>query len=131
MKIDYINIYNNLIKLTTNKSLYKHILNKQDDFSDRLTLFLLHFAFILKEFKNDEHINVEVINAGIKGGTTNHELDFIKSNLTFLEPDLIIMYDGWNDSINVNVKKTIPVLAVKILMTMSLHQLKMMDEDWS
>ena len=55
MKSDYLNIYNNLIKLTTNKSLYKHVLNNQDKFGDRLTLFLLHFAFILKEFKNNEN----------------------------------------------------------------------------
>tara|TARA_B100001057_G_C22615773_1_gene858400 strand:+ start:458 stop:928 length:471 start_codon:yes stop_codon:yes gene_type:complete len=55
MKKEYLNFYNNLIKLTTNKSLYKHVLNKQDDFSDRLTLFLLHFAFILKQFKNREN----------------------------------------------------------------------------
>ena len=51
MSSDYINFYNNLIKLTTNKSLYAGIINKQDSFSDRLTLFLIHFAFILKEFK--------------------------------------------------------------------------------
>jgi len=44
-----------LIKLTTNKSLYDGILNKQDSFSDRLTLFLMHFAFILKEFKSDKN----------------------------------------------------------------------------
>ena len=55
MKTDYLVFYNNLIKLTTNKSLYKGVLDKQDSFSDRLTLFLLHFAFILKEFKNDEN----------------------------------------------------------------------------
>ena len=47
----YINLYNNLIKLTTNKLLYKG-LNKQDTFSDRLLLFLIHFAFFLKVFKN-------------------------------------------------------------------------------
>tara|TARA_B110000444_G_scaffold214742_1_gene212244 strand:- start:1185 stop:1655 length:471 start_codon:yes stop_codon:yes gene_type:complete len=55
MKSEYLNFYNNLIKLTTNKSLYKGFLNEQDIFSDRLTLFLLHFAFILKEFKNHEN----------------------------------------------------------------------------
>ena len=44
-----------MIKLTTNKSLYDGILNKQDSFSDRLTLFLMHFAFILKEFKSDKN----------------------------------------------------------------------------
>ena len=52
---EYLNFYNNLIRLTTNKSLYKGIINDQDTFSDRLTLFLFHFAFILKEFKNDEN----------------------------------------------------------------------------
>ena len=43
-----------MIKLTTNKSLYKNI-KKEDIFSDRLTLFLLHFAFFLKEFKTPEN----------------------------------------------------------------------------
>ena len=51
----YLDLYKSLIKLTTNKSLYKGVLDKQDSFGDRLTLFLLHFAFILKEFKNDEN----------------------------------------------------------------------------
>tara|TARA_Y100001958_G_C21198521_1_gene525467 strand:+ start:550 stop:1020 length:471 start_codon:yes stop_codon:yes gene_type:complete len=55
MNSDYINFYNNLIKLTTNKSLYKNLVNNQDNFSDRLTMFLLHFAFILKEFKSKEN----------------------------------------------------------------------------
>jgi len=30
-------------------------LNKQDVFGDRLTLFLIHFAFILKEFKKPDN----------------------------------------------------------------------------
>ena len=55
MNDEYLNFYNNLVKLTTNKSLYSSVLNKQDTFSDRLSLFLFHFAFILKEFKNDEN----------------------------------------------------------------------------
>tara|TARA_Y100000590_G_scaffold133095_1_gene152169 strand:- start:1033 stop:1524 length:492 start_codon:yes stop_codon:yes gene_type:complete len=55
MKKNYINLYNNFIKLTTNKFLYKGILSQQDAFSDRLTLFLLHFAFFLKEFKNSNN----------------------------------------------------------------------------
>jgi len=54
IKNNYINVYNNLVKLTTNKNLYK-ALNKQDSFSDRLIIFLLHFAFFLKEFKNEEN----------------------------------------------------------------------------
>ena len=51
---NYIHIYNNLINYTRNKDLYKN-LNREDSFSDRLTLFLLHFSFFLKNFKNDEN----------------------------------------------------------------------------
>ena len=54
MKKEYLNVYNKLINYTRNKDLYKN-LNREDDFSDRLTLYLLHFAFFLKNFKNDEN----------------------------------------------------------------------------
>ena len=54
MSKKYIHIYNNLINYTRNKDLYKG-LNREDNFSDRLTLFLLHFSFFLKNFKNDEN----------------------------------------------------------------------------
>ncbi len=54
MQYKLINLYNNFIKLTTNKSLYKG-LDKQDTFADRLILFLFHFAFFLKEFKKPEN----------------------------------------------------------------------------
>ena len=50
----YIHIYNNLINYTRNKDLYKN-LSREDSFSDRLTLFLLHFSFFLKNYKNDEN----------------------------------------------------------------------------
>ena len=52
--MNYINLYNNFIKLTTNKSLYKDH-DKQDTFNDRLVLFLIHFAFFLKVFKSGEN----------------------------------------------------------------------------
>ena len=51
MKNDYLNIYNNLIKLTRNKSLYYNLKNN-DTFSDRLVILLLHFSFFLKTYKN-------------------------------------------------------------------------------
>ena len=57
MSIKYINIYNNLVKLTRNKDLYKNF-TEQDTFSDRLILFLLHFAFFLIYFKNEENKNI-------------------------------------------------------------------------
>ena len=43
-----------MINYTRNKDLYKS-LNREDNFSDRLTLFLLHFSFFLKNFKNEEN----------------------------------------------------------------------------
>ena len=53
----YLYIYNNLINYTRNKDLYK-FLSRQDNFSDRLTLFLLHFSFFLKNYKNEENKNI-------------------------------------------------------------------------
>ena len=57
MKNNYIYLYNNLIKLSTNKDLYKNF-NRQDTFSDRLVIFLLHFSFILKNFKNKSNSTI-------------------------------------------------------------------------
>ena len=57
MSKEYLNFYNNLVRLTTNKNLYKG-LNSQDSFSDRLILFLIHFAFFLKIFKKKENTKV-------------------------------------------------------------------------
>ena len=54
MNKKYLNIYNNLINYTRNKELYKS-LNREDNFSDRLTIFLLHFSFFLKNFNNNEN----------------------------------------------------------------------------
>ena len=52
MKNEYLNIYNNLIKLTRNKNLY-NCLKNNDTFSDRLIIFLFHLGFFLKVYKNE------------------------------------------------------------------------------
>ena len=54
MKNNYINIYNTLINYSRNKDLYLS-LTRSEIFSDRLTFFLLHFAFYLKNFKSDQN----------------------------------------------------------------------------
>ena len=54
MNEKYIHIYNNLINFSRNKDLYIN-LKRNDNFSDRLTIFLLHFSFFLKTYKNDEN----------------------------------------------------------------------------
>ena len=51
MKYNYLNIYNNLIKLTRNKKLYLN-LEKDDTFSERLIFLFLHFALFLKHYKS-------------------------------------------------------------------------------
>ena len=50
MKNNFLNIYNNLIKLTRNKILYENMSNNES-FSDRLIIFFFHFAFFLKLYK--------------------------------------------------------------------------------
>ena len=57
MSDNYINVYNNLINYSRNKDLYKS-LDREDNFSDRLTLFLIHFAFFLKAYKNKENKDI-------------------------------------------------------------------------
>ena len=54
MNRKFLNIYNNLIKLTRNKSLYDSNLTNES-FSDRLIIFLFHFAFFLKVYKNEKN----------------------------------------------------------------------------
>ena len=87
MNNKYINIYNNLVKLTRNKELYKNFTSK-DSFSDRLILFLLHFAFFLKVYKkSDKKILQEIY-------------DFI-----FIQIEITIREIGHGDvSINRNMK---------------------------
>ncbi len=57
MTENYINVYNTLINYSRNKDLYKS-LNRNDNFSDRLTFFLIHFAFFLKNYKSQENKDI-------------------------------------------------------------------------
>ena len=57
MSENYINVYNSLINYSRNKDLYKS-LDREDNFSDRLTFFLIHFAFFLKTYKNKENKDI-------------------------------------------------------------------------
>ena len=57
MSENYINVYNTLINYSRDKDLYKS-LNRNDNFSDRLTFFLIHFAFFLKNYKSKENKDI-------------------------------------------------------------------------
>ena len=40
---------------------------------------------------------IEIINAGIKGAASSQEIKLINEKILNYQPDLIIIYDGWND----------------------------------
>ena len=52
MNNDFINLYNTLVNLSRNKSLFS-IFTDKDTFSDRLLILLFHFAFFLRRYKNN------------------------------------------------------------------------------
>ena len=56
----------------------------------------------LQNFYSNTQFNnikqIEVINAGVNGATSKHESLLIKNKLSEMSPDMIIVYDGWNDS---------------------------------
>ena len=91
MKDYYLNTYNNLIKLTRDKSLYLN-LNKEETFTDRLIFLLLILAFFFKNYKSHNNkIKLQQIH------------DFI-----FKQIEISIREIGYGDvSINKNMKKYI------------------------
>ena len=65
-------------------------------------------AYLQQKFNQiDLEATVEVINVGIMAATTEQESKMIKDRLVDYDPDLIIMYDGWNDIQHLTVNKTI------------------------
>ena len=94
MNNNFLNIYNNLIKLTRNKILYLNISNNES-FSDSLIMFFLHFAFFLKLFKK------QTSKKNLQG-----LYDFI-----FKQIELSIREIGYGDtSINKKMKEYVNVL---------------------
>ena len=89
MNDQYLNIYNNLIKLTRNKYLYLN-LDSDETFSDRIIFLLLHLSFFFKAYKlNNSKDTIQEI------------YDFI-----FNQIELSIREIGYGDvSINKNMKK--------------------------
>ena len=63
-------------------------------------------AYLQQLFDDEElDINIEVINAGIVGNNSRGEYALIKDRLSLYQPDLVIMYDGWNDAESVFTRK--------------------------
>jgi len=63
-------------------------------------------GFLQQKFDNvDLDFKVEVINAGEPGQYSFGEWYHIRTKIPAFEPDLIIVYDGWNDAQNRNWKE--------------------------
>ena len=57
-------------------------------------------GFLQKEFDNLKiNYSVEVINAGIGGADSAREVYYIKKILSQFDPDMYIIYDGYNDAV--------------------------------
>ena len=55
-------------------------------------------AFLEQEFHGEQFNNIEVINAGVPGANSLEEAYKVRNNYNKLQPDMFIIYDGWNDS---------------------------------
>ena len=113
MNYKYINIYNNLVNLTRNKDLYN--IQSKDTFSDRLTVFLFHFAFFLKVFKTNynskelqeiydyvfKQIELSIREIGYGDVTINKKMkDYIN-----LFHSILSKIDNWSDLNDINKSK--------------------------
>ena len=55
-------------------------------------------GYVQKQFENNyKNFNVEVINSGVQGADSFNELELIKTRLLSYAPDMVVVYDGWND----------------------------------
>jgi len=55
-------------------------------------------GFLQEKFDNEQFPkNIEVINAGISALFSGTEVGLIKQQILDFDPDLLIIYDGWND----------------------------------
>ena len=102
MNTKYINIYNNLVNLTRNKELYKDF-KTQDTFSDRLIFFLLHFAFFLKIYKenNDKKVLQEIYDYTFRQVELSiREIGYGDQSINKKMKDYLNLFYGMIDKIN-------------------------------
>lgn len=55
-------------------------------------------AFLEQRFHGEKFNNIEVINAGVSAANSSEEAYKVRNNYKKLQPDMFIIYDGWNDS---------------------------------
>ncbi len=111
----YINIYNNIIKLTRNKSLYLN-LSENETFSDRIIFLLFHLSFFFKSYKKShpsmdlqkihdhifKQIELSIREIGYGDVSVNK---YMKKYINYFY-DIISNIDSW-ENIDINKKKDI------------------------
>ena len=112
----FLSIYNNLIKLTRNKSLYSS--SKQDTFYDRMIILFFHLSFLFKEYKEVENkdkiqkffdycirqIELSIREIGYGDATINKKMkDYV--NLLFSIINKIDKWDSMNDDEKLEIIK--------------------------
>lgn len=60
-------------------------------------------ALLQQKFIDNDFYNVEVINAGIVAANSVQEVYLINNILGKFDPDLLLIYDGYNDSFNIQL----------------------------
>ncbi len=121
MSDSFLNIYNNLVKLTRNKKLY--FSQEQDNFYGRMIIFFFHLSILLKVYKNKEkkkilqdlfdycirQIELSIREMGYGDATINKKMkDYV--NLLF---SIIDKIDNW-DSKSYDEKKAVIKLFINI-----------------
>ena len=112
---DFVNLYNNLVNLSRNKSLFSLFTDK-DTFSDRILILLFHFAFFLREYKGKtdkeylqkffdyffRQIELSIREIGYGDASINKKMKtYVNSLYSILEK-----IDQW-DNLNNNEKKLV------------------------
>jgi len=84
-------------------------------------------GFFEEKSKNDFN-NIEIINGGISGADSTNEWYYLKNYLQKHEPDMIVMYDGWNNVMNRNDPKA--DIPLEMLSSYKYHNLKTTESDF-
>ena len=55
-------------------------------------------GYVQELFQNyNNEYQIEIINGGVQGADSNYEVKIIENKIMNYSPDMVIVYDGWND----------------------------------
>ena len=69
-------------------------------------------SYLQEFFDKESDLQVQVVNVGMPDAWSFTELNIIKQEILQYEPDIIVVYDGWND-VNKSLKKWLNHIEIK------------------